>query len=105
MGADSLELSLSGSQDERVYGPSDALETELNVDGLYRLSLWDGKSLSTIGGSLDSANVNSAFLFNFGSIQPGRRRRKPRRTASERAYLQEALTLADWATLDLAGSL
>jgi iron complex outermembrane receptor protein len=102
LGDDSLEISLSGSQDERVYGPSDSLETELNIDGLYRLSLMDGKWLSTLGGSLDSANVNSAFLFNFGSVEPGGA--DDRENRSERAYLQEALILADWATLDLAGS-
>jgi hypothetical protein len=51
---------------------------------------------------LDSANVDSAFLFNYGSVEPGGA--DTRENRSERAYLQEALTLADWASLDLAGS-
>jgi iron complex outermembrane receptor protein len=100
-GDDSYDISFSSSQNERSYGQSDIVETELNLDALYRLSLMDGKLLTTLGGSLDHAGVVSDFLFNYGYASNGATNQENR---AERAYVQEAWTAADRLSLDLAAS-
>jgi iron complex outermembrane receptor protein len=101
LGDDSYDISLSGSQNERTYGQSDIVETEIDLDALYRLSLLQGKLLTTLGGSFDRAGVDSAFLFNYGYTSGGPTGQENR---AERAYVQEAWAVLDRLSLDLAAS-
>ena len=101
LGDNSYDVSLSGSQNERTYGQSDIVEMEFNLDALYRLSLLQGKLLTTLGGSLDHSGVASDFLFNYGYASGGAADQENR---AERAYIQEAWTAADSLSLDLAAS-
>jgi len=101
LGADSVDVTVSGRQDTRVFGPANEAEQDYDADALYRLSLWDGKSTSTFGVSLGQELAQSDFVFNYNNPSAGASDKTDR---LRRAYAQENLVLSAWATLALAGS-
>jgi iron complex outermembrane receptor protein len=100
IGDQSLDLTLSDRNDRIVAGTSDLIEAVWDADALFRLSLLDGKSLSTFGGSLRDSQATSDLKFNFGNSGPDSHQQNIMR----RAYAAETLSPLDWATIVLAAS-
>ena len=104
LGDHSLELMLARKQDNVSYGSALITEQVYDADLLGRLSLLDGKALTTLGGSFRHMHAASRFIFDRQGAAQGSRQDGAVENKMKRAYLSETLSPADWVTMVLAGS-
>lgn len=97
-----LELNVSRKGAENHYGSVQVVENVNDMDLLGRFNLLDGRSVTTLGGSLRFIRSESMFLFNFNGYGDGEDYEENR---LGRLYAAESLGVNDWMTLALAASM